>query len=96
MRLPRYRHRSAVDTVYCRAHWNRLRLAGRAIRWPFLSLTRNFMERLGNPYAAPDDRDWPNNYRRFGLFRWIAVALAPGTAHNWQSGSEQIARQNPH
>jgi starch synthase len=42
-----------------------------------------FYDRLGNPYAGPDGRDWPDNYRRFGLFGWIAAELARGGDPNW-------------
>jgi starch synthase len=55
-----------------------------------------FYDRPGNPYAGPDGRDWPDNHRRFGLFGWIAAALARGAdplwrpdivhAHDWHAG----------
>src|SRR6266480_4763179 len=35
-----------------------------------------FYDRPGNPYAAPDGSDWPDNHRRFGLFGWAAAELA--------------------
>jgi len=43
-----------------------------------------FYDRPGNPYAGPDGRDWPDNHRRFGLFGWIAAALARGTDRRWR------------
>jgi starch synthase len=42
-----------------------------------------FYDRPGNPYAGPDGRDWPDNHRRFGLFGWIAAALARGADPGW-------------
>ena len=42
-----------------------------------------FYDRPGNPYAGPDGRDWPDNHRRFGLFAWIAAALARGADPSW-------------
>ncbi|HEY3909111.1 MAG TPA: glycogen synthase GlgA [Stellaceae bacterium] len=44
-----------------------------------------FYDRPGNPYAGPDGRDWPDNDRRFGLFGWIAAALARGADPGWRS-----------
>lgn len=43
-----------------------------------------FYDRPGNPYAAADGGDWPDNYRRFGLFGWAAAALARGADPAWQ------------
>ncbi|HEV7996232.1 MAG TPA: glycogen synthase GlgA [Stellaceae bacterium] len=43
-----------------------------------------FYDRPGNPYAGPDGRDWPDNHRRFGLFGWIAAALARGADRRWR------------
>jgi starch synthase len=43
-----------------------------------------FYDRPGNPYAAPDGRDWPDNHRRFGLFGWVAAELARGADRDWQ------------
>jgi starch synthase len=55
-----------------------------------------FYDRPGNPYAGPDGADWPDNHRRFGLFSWVAAALARGAdpswspdllhAHDWHAG----------
>jgi len=42
-----------------------------------------FYDRPGNPYAGPDGRDWPDNYRRFGLFSWIAAELTRGATPGW-------------
>jgi starch synthase len=43
-----------------------------------------FYDRPGSPYAAPDGADWPDNHRRFGLFSWVAAALACGADRNWR------------
>ena len=43
-----------------------------------------FYDRPGNPYAGPDDSDWPDNHRRFGLFGWIAAELARGADPGWR------------
>jgi starch synthase len=55
-----------------------------------------FYDRPGLPYSAPDGHDWPDNHRRFGLFGWVAAALAGGAdpqwrpdivhAHDWHAG----------
>jgi starch synthase len=43
-----------------------------------------FYDRPGNPYAGPDGSDWPDNHRRFGLFGWLAAALARGADADWR------------
>ena len=43
-----------------------------------------FYDRPGNPYARPDGGDWPDNHRRFGLFGWVAAALARGADSGWR------------
>ncbi len=43
-----------------------------------------FYDRPGNPYAGPDGVDWPDNHRRFGLFGWVAAALARGADRGWR------------
>ncbi|HTV43899.1 MAG TPA: glycogen/starch synthase, partial [Stellaceae bacterium] len=43
-----------------------------------------FYDRPGNPYTAPDGGDWPDNHRRFGLFGWVAAALARGADRHWR------------
>ncbi len=43
-----------------------------------------FYDRPGNPYAGPDGTDWPDNHRRFGLFGWVAAALARGADRDWR------------
>jgi starch synthase len=43
-----------------------------------------FYDRPGNPYAGPDGADWPDNHRRFGLFGWVAAALARGADAGWR------------
>jgi starch synthase len=43
-----------------------------------------FYDRLGNPYAAPDGGEWPDNHRRFALLGWVAAALAQGADPNWR------------
>lgn len=52
--------------------------------------------RPGNPYMAPDGRDWPDNAIRFGALGKVAASLAAGAvpsfqphvlhAHDWQAG----------
>jgi starch synthase len=44
----------------------------------------SFYDRPGNPYAGPDGQDWPDNHRRFGLFSWVAAAIARGADPNWR------------
>jgi starch synthase len=44
-----------------------------------------FYDRPGNPYAAPDGSDWPDNHRRFALLSWAAAALAQGADPNWRA-----------
>ena len=54
-------------------------------------------DRPGNPYLAPDGRDWQDNHRRFALLGWVAAQLAAGQAdggwkphivhgHDWHAG----------
>lgn len=43
-----------------------------------------FYDRPGGPYADLQGRDWPDNHRRFGLFGWIAAALAQGADQAWR------------
>lgn len=43
-----------------------------------------FYDRPGGPYGGPDGRDWPDNYRRFGLLGWVAAALGQGADPNWR------------
>lgn len=56
-----------------------------------------YFERAGNPYRAPDGRDWQDNHLRFGLFGRAIAALAMGEAdlrwrpellhcNDWQTG----------
>jgi starch synthase len=42
-----------------------------------------FYDRPGSPYGDPAGRDWPDNHRRFGLFGWVAAALALGADKEW-------------
>ena len=63
--------------------------------------------RDGNPYLAPDGRDWRDNHRRFALLGWIAAHLAAGEldrdwqpevvhAHDWHAGlAPAYIAQNP-
>ncbi len=53
-------------------------------RYAYLVDHPPFYDRPGNPYAAPDGRDWPDNHRRFGLFSWAAAALARGADRHWR------------
>ncbi len=43
-----------------------------------------FYDRPGNPYAAPDGGEWPDNHRRFALLGWVAAALARDIDRNWR------------
>ncbi len=43
-----------------------------------------FYDRAGGPYGGPDGRDWPDNYRRFGLLGWVGAALGSGADPNWR------------
>jgi starch synthase len=64
-------------------------------------------ERAGNPYVAPNGRDWPDNPQRFGLLGWAAAHLALGDldrtwradvlhAHDWHAGlAAAYRRQHP-
>ncbi len=53
--------------------------------------------RAGNPYLAPDGRDWPDNAQRFALLGWAAAQIGAGGldpswsptvvhAHDWHAG----------
>jgi starch synthase len=52
--------------------------------------------RPGNPYLGPDNRDWPDNWKRFAALSWVAGEIANGIApdyrpqvvhaHDWQAG----------
>jgi starch synthase len=44
----------------------------------------SFYDRPGGPYADAQGRDWPDNHRRFGLFGWVAAALARGADPAWR------------
>jgi len=43
-----------------------------------------FYDRPGSPYGSADGREWPDNYRRFGLLSWVAAALGQGADPNWR------------
>ena len=53
-------------------------------------------DRPGGPYAGPDGKDWPDNWKRFAALSWVAGKLALGLvdgyqpqvlhAHDWQAG----------
>jgi starch synthase len=43
-----------------------------------------FYDRPGGPYGGLDGREWPDNYRRFGLLCWVAAALGQGADPNWR------------
>jgi phosphoglucomutase len=52
--------------------------------------------RPGNPYLGPDGRDWPDNFRRYGLLGRVAADIGLGRigtwrpdlvqCHDWQAG----------
>ena len=56
----------------------------------------HLFDRPGNPYLAPDGKDWPDNHLRFGALSAIAAKIAregvgdwrPDVlhAHDWQAG----------
>ena len=41
-------------------------------------------DRPGSAYADPGGRDWHDNLGRFGLFGWVAAALARGADPGWR------------
>ena len=41
-------------------------------------------DRPGNPYLAPDGRDWPDNHLRYGAFCRAAARIATGGAGDWR------------
>ncbi|APZ42092.1 glycogen synthase GlgA [Acidihalobacter ferrooxydans] len=44
-----------------------------------------YFDRAGDPYRAPDGRDWQDNHLRFGLFSRVIAALAQGIGPtDWQ------------
>jgi starch synthase len=54
-------------------------------------------DRPGNPYLAPDGKEWRDNPQRFACFGWVAAHLAAGEldprwrpdvlhAHDWHAG----------
>jgi len=43
-----------------------------------------FYDRAGGPYGGQDGREWPDNFRRFGLLSWVAAALGQGADPNWR------------
>lgn len=53
-------------------------------------------DRPGDPYHAPDGREWPDNAIRFSALSWVAAELCRGLvpgfspailhAHDWQAG----------
>lgn len=55
----------------------------------------HLFNRPGNPYLAPDGKDWPDNARRFAVFAEMAAELARGSfggpkidllhGHDWQA-----------
>ena len=66
-----------------------------------------YYRREGNPYLGPDNRDWPDNARRFALLGKVAAHLAWGDvdpiwkadvlhAHDWHAGLAPVyLSQNP-
>ncbi|MFN3526499.1 MAG: glycogen synthase GlgA, partial [Paracoccus sp. (in: a-proteobacteria)] len=56
----------------------------------------HLFDRPGNPYLAPDGRDWPDNPQRFAALCWVAAQVGvQGVAgwrpdvlhgHDWQAG----------
>ncbi|WP_334189463.1 glycogen synthase GlgA [Noviherbaspirillum sp.] len=42
-------------------------------------------DRPGNPYYGPDNHDYSDNHRRFGLLGWMAAELALGRDPSWNA-----------
>ena len=72
-------------------------LSGRAAGLDLLVLDApHLYARPGNPYLGPDGRDWPDNYRRYGLLSRVAADIGLGRigdwrpdlvhGHDWQAG----------
>ena len=72
-------------------------LSGRAAGLDLLVLDApHLYARPGNPYLGPDGRDWPDNYRRYGLLARVAADIGLGRigdwrpdlvhGHDWQAG----------
>ncbi len=72
-------------------------LAGRVDGHETLVLEASHLfARPGNPYLAPDGRDWPDNAQRFAALAQVAAQIALGAvpgfrpqvvhAHDWQAG----------
>ena len=66
-----------------RVRLGRARVPGTQL-WAYLVDQPAFYDRPGNPYAAADGGEWPDNHRRFGLFGWAAAALARGADPDWR------------
>jgi len=71
-------------------------LAGRAAGLDLLVIDApHLYARPGNPYAAPNGQDWPDNGLRFGALGWMASRIGVGEvaafqpdiihAHDWQA-----------
>lgn len=62
----------------------------------FLLEAGRLYDRPGDPYRGPDERDWPDNHRRFAALAWAAYRIGQGLvdgwrpeivhAHDWQAG----------
>jgi len=72
-------------------------LAGRSAELDLYVLDApHLYARPGNPYLAPDGKEWPDNARRFAALAQAAAAMARGAvpsfvpqvahAHDWQAG----------
>ena len=60
-------------------------VAGRAAGLDLLVLDApHLYGRPGNPYLGPDGRDWPDNYRRYGLLARVAAEIGLGRLGGWQ------------
>ncbi|GGF60575.1 glycogen synthase [Paracoccus acridae] len=72
-------------------------MAGRAAGLDLLAIDApHLFARTGNPYMAPDGRDWPDNPERFAALSWVGAHLGVHGAlgwhpqvlhgHDWQAG----------
>ena len=72
-------------------------LSGRAAGLDLLVLDApHLFARPGNPYLGPDGRDWPDNFRRYGMLARVAADIGRGLladwrpdlvhGHDWQAG----------
>lgn len=49
----------------------------------YLLQAPSLFDRTGNPYLGPDDKDWPDNAKRFAALGWTAACLGQGLDAQW-------------